>query len=401
MRILFITTRFPYPPVTGDKAVPYHRIKRLARRHQISLLSFIETPQEMDYISEVAPYCSEVEAVLLRTWRSYWNMAVHASRCIPFQVLYYDSIEFRRRLDNMMARNQFDIVHTVLVRAARYTMDMKNVVKVLDMIDALSLNMERRAQAGVGIARYIFRQEATRMRGFEQTICGKFDQVLVVSDIDREHLKAPNVSVIPAGVDLCLRPKALTNTRPTVIFTGNLTYHPNNDAALYLIRDIFPALSRAMPGVRLKIVGVSPSRELLKLASMNPHLEVTGFVPDIESHLLEASVAVCPLRTGGAGMHRKVLEAMACGVPVVASPLVTGIAARPGEEILFASHAQEFVAAVLQILGNPTLAQKLSENGRRLVAERYTWEGTTQQLEQLYERLVTQCGSNYRYAHRD
>lgn len=389
MKILFTTTRFPYPPLKGDEAVPYYRIKYLSRRHEVSLFSFIESRKELDYLSEVARYCAEVETVHLPAWRSYWNMAVHAYRSLPLQVLYYQSAEYQRKLKAFLSRKRFDIIHTVMARGAPFTMGVKNTGKVLEMIDALSLNMARRAQTETGIARWVFQREAARMRRFEQDICRKFDQVLVVSDLDGEHLAAPNVSVLPAGVELPNRSRRLTNDKATVIFTGNLAYHPNRDAALFLTREILPVLCQAIPNVRLKIVGVDPPAELRRLAATNAHLEVTGFVPDLTSHLLEANVAVCPLRTGGAGMHRKVLEAMACGIPVVASPLVTGIAARAGEDILFASEMPEFVEAIREVLRNPDLARKLSENGRSLVAERYTWESTTCQLEGLYKRLVT------------
>lgn len=399
MKILFATTRFPYPPTKGDKAIPYYRIKYLSRRHEITLLSFVESQRELDFLPKLAPYCVKIETVVLPLWRSYWNMASKSYRELPLQVLYYRSQAFRRKLLELVAQTKFDLLHTVLLRGAPYTMDLPDVPKVLDMIDALSLNMNRRTKAENAMRRWLFRIEGRRVREFEQEVCAKFDRVIVVSNIDREHLGSPNVMVIPLGVEV---PESLSQPKadyPTAIFTGNLGYFPNRDAAMYLVREIFPLLRRAIPRLRLKIVGPNPPNELRRLAKNDSHLEVTGVVEDLWSHLKQAQVALCPLRAGS-GMQFKVLEAMACGVPVVASSLAVGdIAARNGEHLLVADPPEDMVLSVKRILENSNLAAELSINGKRLVTERYTWEVTTWQLEQLYIGLLERKANSVNHAH--
>jgi sugar transferase (PEP-CTERM/EpsH1 system associated) len=394
VRILFTTARFPFPPMRGDRVVPYHRIKYLSRRHAVSLLSFLESPKDREYIPEMAPYCAEIGTVVLPKWLACWNVATQACRGLPLQVLYYRSFQFRKKLHDLIARRPFDIVHTVLSRIAEHTMGLQNVVKIMDMVDALSLTMERRARFEKGFMSWLYRHEAARMRSFEKRVCSDFDHVIVVSEVDRQHLAAPNVSVIPSGVTLEQRPRLPEHGRKTVIFTGFFAYYPNQDAACFLMREILPALRREIAGVRVKIAGADPSREMLRLARASPDVEVTGYVPDLAEHILRADVAVCPLRTGGAGLHLKVLEAMACGTPVVASPLVTGLPARPGEDILFASGVPQYVQAIKQVLGNPEVAQRLSRNGRKLVAEKFNWEASTCQLEQLYEDLLERAAGH-------
>ena len=390
MKILFTTTRFPFPPIKGDKAVPYYRIKYLSKRHEITLLSFIESLRELDYISQLAPYCVRIETVVLPKWRSYWNVASKAYRRLPLQVLYYHSDAFRRELDALVEQGQFDLIHSVLLRGAPYTMGLPNVVKILDMIDALSLNMERRAQVERGMRRWLFRHEAARVRRFEQQVCEKFDRVVVVSEADQQQLEAKNVVVIPLGVEIPEDGKQVVGGSPTAIFTGNLGYFPNRDAALFLAQKVLPVLRKEIPGFRLKIVGANPPAALRDLSKRDPRLEVLGFVPDLGRHLREASVAICPMRAGS-GMQFKVLEAMAQGIPVIASPLaVEGIAARDQEHLLVASGVEEIVSGVCRILKDPSLAAMLAANGKKLVATRYTWEATTRQLEQLYDQLVQQ-----------
>lgn len=388
MKILYTTARFPYPPLRGDQLVPYFRIRQLAKKHEVTLLSFVEGSQDVEYACELKQHCAEVHTVPLPRWRSLARLPWGVVSPLPLQVIYYSSGEYRRRLREILAKQKFDVVHTVLSRPAHHTMDIAGTVKVCEMIDALSLTIRRRASAARGPLRSVWRIEAERMRRFEQRICKSFDGVVVVSEVDRKELNAQNVAVIPLGTDVSLRPRSSPNGHRTVIFTGNFDYYPNPDAAGFLITEVWPRLRQVLPGMRLRIVGNNPSPKLMGLAQQFPDVEVTGFVPDLRQYLLEADVAVAPMRLAGGGTHCKALEAMACGTPVVVSPLVTGTKGLPGKDFLVASEPSEYVQAIREILENPALAGTLSENGRRLVVENYSWEKTTEQLESFYEKLM-------------
>jgi sugar transferase (PEP-CTERM/EpsH1 system associated) len=401
MKILYTTARLPYPPLRGDQVVPYFRIRELARKHEVTLLSFVEAPQEMEYVRELKPYCTEVHTVRLPRWRSYANVSRGAFRDLPLQVLYYSSCEYQRQLQEILAKRKFDVIHTVLSRPAHHTIGIRGTVKVCEMIDALSLTMKRRADAARGPFRWVWKMEAERMRHYEQRICKSFDAVVVLSEIDRQELNAPNVTVVPIGTDVSLQRRPSPNGHKVVILTGNFAYCPNEDAAIFLMDEVWPQLRRVLPGMRLRIVGNSPSQNLLAVARQFTDVEVTGFVPDLRQHLLEADVAIAPIRLGGSGMHCKALEAMACGTPVVVSPLVTGIRGLPGRDFLVARNVAEYIEAVQRVLEDPGLARSLSENGRRLVAENYSWEKTTQRLELLYEELLQGHGQSDNYAHRN
>jgi sugar transferase (PEP-CTERM/EpsH1 system associated) len=401
MKILYTTTRFPYPPLRGDQLVPYFRIRHLARKHEVTLLSFVERPVEAEYIRELKQHCEEIHTVPLSRWRSYASMPWGALSSLPLQTLYYSSREYQKRLGEILAKRKFDVVHTVLSRAAHHTMGITGPVKVCEMIDTLSLTMKRRANAARWPVQSIWKVEAERMRRFEQRICKSFDGVAVASEIDRQELNAQNVTVVPVGTDVSLRPRS-SNGHKVVILTGNFVYHPNQDAAMFLVSEIWPELRRVLPGARLRIVGNSPGTSLRGAAQQFPDVEVTGFVPDLRQHLLEADVAVAPIRLGGAGLHCKALEAMACGTPVVLSPIVTGIKGLPGKDFLVAADVPEYVQAIRTVLENPGLAASLSENGRRLVVENYSWEKTTERLESLYEELLERREqSNNQHAHRN
>lgn len=400
MKILYATARFPYPPLRGDQLIPYFRIQQLAKKHEITLLSFVEGPEEAEYFGKLKSHCAEVHTVPLPRWRSYANLSCGAFRSLPLQVLYYSSREYRARLREILSKQNFDVIHTVLSRAAHHTMGVTGAVKVCDMIDAISLTMMKRADTARGPARWLWRMEAERMRRFEQRICESFDGVVVVSEVDRKALNAPNATVVPIGTDVSFRPRSSPNGHKVVILTGNFIYRSNEDAAIFLMNEVWPYLRRLHSGMRLRIVGNSPSATLRSVAKQFPDVEVTGFVPDLRQHLLEADIAVAPIRLAGGGTQCKALEAMACGTPVVLSRAITGIQGTPGEDFLMAEGVSEYVEAVRQVLENPGLAKSLSENGRRLVVENYSWEKTTQRLEALYEVLLQRRGQSHSHAHR-
>ena len=120
----------------------------------------------------------------------------------------------------------------------------------------------------------------------------------------------------------------------TLLFVGNYEYAPNQDAARILVERVLPRVRQALPDARLQLVGANPPGWLQALAA--DHIEVSGRVPDVAPYLARATVFVCPLRMG-AGLKNKVLEALAMGIPVVATPLsVDGIAVRDGESALIA-----------------------------------------------------------------
>ena len=334
-------------------------------------------------------------AVLHSHDRRNWRHAPVAS------ALFYFSREYQRKLGEILSVGKFDILHTILSRAADHTIGVEGPVKVCEMIDTLSLTMERRATNAVWPAKPFWAREAERMRWYEQRICKNFNGVVVVSEVDREALNAPNVTVIPVGTDFSPRTGSRPNGRKVVVVAGNFAYHSNEDAAVFLTTEIWPELRKAVPG-RLRIVGKSPGSRLLRSASQFPDVEVTGFVPDLRQELVEADVAIAPIRLSGGGMHLKALEAMACGIPIVVSDRVTtGIQGQRGKDYLVAETVAEYVQLVGSVLKDPILAEKLSANGRRLIAEKYSWEKTTERLESLYEDLLIRRSNRANHANRN
>lgn len=310
---------------------------------------------------------------------------------VPLQAALYESRRMRQAIAEARRVDPYDVAHVQLARMAPYLDDIRPIPHVVDLVDALSLNMERRARHDRGLWRWVARLEGQRLARYERAVCDSADQALVGSPMDRESLGSPpKLAVVTSGVDLAEFSYRRAGREPdTVIFSGNMGYFPNVQAALWLGRTILPAIGRAIPGVRLRIVGARPDRRILSLARHDPRITVEDHVETVSSHLRRAAVAVAPMQAGS-GQQLKVLEAMASGTPVVATTLAaSGIEARRGEHLLVADEPDAFAAHVIRLLRDPALAGDLAEGARRLVEDRYTWERSVAEIEHIYRAVVS------------
>lgn len=385
MRLLFVAPRHPFPPFRGDQVRAWHQIRLLAQRHQVTLFALERPPAEALLPDGVRLVTSETSgparaARLLR----------HAFSDLPLQAALFDSEPARRALAALVAEG-FDAAHLQLVRLAPLAPALGSLPCVVDFVDALSLNIARRAELDRAMWRPLWRQEAARLRRAEETLLTRAGQGLVVSEADRQAMGgSERLFVVPNGVDgarFAFDPRPRANA--DLVFTGNLGYFANADAAVWFARQVLPLVTRRLPGARFRLVGARPSRAVRALALLDG-VSVVGEVPDMAEALHSARVAVVPLRTGS-GQQSKMLEAMACGTPVVATSLAaSGMEARGGEHLLVADGAEAMADAIVRLGEDGTLAARLSANARRLVEERYTWEQSVDRLEQVYARALAE-----------
>jgi glycosyltransferase involved in cell wall biosynthesis len=257
-----------------------------------------------------------------------------------------------------------------------------------------------------------------RTRRYEAAMVTEFDQVLVASPIDRRELRglskqpAP-VSVLTTGVDIeYFTPADAPREPATLIMTGKMSYHANATAAVHLVRDIMPRVWARRPDVQVWIVGKDPPREIHALASDGPphvpsagrsasngsaalgaqgRVTVTGTVPELPPYLRQATAAVAPIPYG-AGVQVKVLESMACGTPVVASPqAVSALRARPGHEVMVADNADAFAQTVLELIDAPARCAELGQAGRAYVEANHGWDAVADQLEGIYQTALREA----------
>lgn len=220
----------------------------------------------------------------------------------------------------------------------------------------------------------------------------KTHRILVVSEVDKSRClrerPGRNVLVVPNGVDCNIvqpGPHRIEGP-PCILFTGDMGFAPNVDAAILLATRLFPEVRRRHPDAELRLVGRNPDGRVRGLSG--PGITVTGEVPDMVPHLHAATVYVAPHFTG-AGTRTKLLEAMAAGLPIVTTSIgIEGIDAKHKQDVLLADDQSSLVEAILRVLGDPAKQGRLGANARRLVEERYDWSRCLTPLEALYAGLL-------------
>jgi sugar transferase (PEP-CTERM/EpsH1 system associated) len=388
VRILFLTGRFPYPPHRGDQLRAFHQLRLLGPRHRVTLVAFTDRPPADEERDAVARYCERVVTVPLGPAAMGRNLLRHGLSALPLQAALFRDPAMARVLRGLAADGPYDVAHVQLARMAPHLASCPARARVIDLVDALSLGMERRAARDRGPARWVASLEARRLRRYERRVCAEADQSIVVSAADRDALDAPaRLAVVPNGVDAARFPFGTgPRERGRVVFTGNLGYFANADAVAWFATRVLPLVRRALPAVRFEVVGARPPRALRRLARANGAFDLVGPVADVGERLRSAQAAVAPLQAG-AGQSNKTLEAMASGTPVVASPLAAaGLLARHDEHFLVAATAEDFAADLLRLMGDAGLAERLAAAARRLVESAYTWERSVERLEAAYAR---------------
>jgi polysaccharide biosynthesis protein PslH len=385
LKILFLANRVPYPPYRGDKLKIFNLARRLNKDHELHLLTFAQTPEDLGYKQELEKVFARVDFIYLPKWRSALQCLTGAWDFRPLQVLYFQSSEMRRAVDAQVSRENYDAIHIQHLRMSPYLRQRKDLPRILDLPDAFSLYWERRSTVKRGLATTIFEHfEQKRVLRYEQVL-KEFDMSLVCSQEDLEYLRqkhqATNLDLLPNGVDLetfRARDHNYSHNK-TLLFTGNMDYAPNVDAVGYFVRDILPRISAVHPDVKFVIAGQRPVPAVTELAG--PQVQVTGFIKDLAVTYNEASVVVAPLRFG-AGTQNKVLEAMAMGIPVVCSHIgFKGLGIESGEGAVMRTDPEEFARAVISLLDSEKERSEMGQRGMQVIRSRFDWDIVAKRLE--------------------
>jgi polysaccharide biosynthesis protein PslH len=356
-------------------------------------------------LEDIQQYCHSVYAFELKKVRSYWNCLAAIPTKDPLQSVYCWAPEANRQIDQLIAQSDFDIIHIEHMRGARYGLALLNgkdrahsVPVVWDSVDSIShLFRQASSKSQALFSRLMTSFELGRTETYENKLLNSFDHVLVTSSTDRDAFlrmerngsKENDITVVNNGVDLiyfCPDP-TIQRERDSVVVSGKLSYHANINMVLFLVNQIMPHVWRQKPETKLVIVGKDPPREILALGE-KAEITVTGTVKDMRPYLQQAAIAVSPI-TYGAGIQNKVLEAMACGTPVIStSQAVSALAVVPGSDVLVEDDPGAFANAIVQLLDDVRQQDSLSSAGRRFVEKHHDWNVISSQLEVIYNHVI-------------
>ena len=388
MNVLFLSQIVPYPPHGGVLQRGFNLLRELGRQANVHLFAYVH-PDELTSRAAVdeshrvlSGFCAAVEYFPLWPKRSPAHkaaaLAMSALADEPFSVIAHRSAALRRRIAASLTTTAFDLVHVDTLALCPFAPRNSAVPTVLTHHNIESALMERRAQTETGRAAkaYLSRQ-ARKLRAYESQAATAVDLNITVSDNDAEALQAlaPGAvtAVVPNGVDTDYFIPDGTPEEPALVYAGGMNMFANRDAVLYFLREVWPQVRAAVPGVTFYAVGQDPPPELRAIAAADPQVVVTGKVPDVRPYIRRSAVYVVPLRVGG-GTRLKVLDGLSLGKAMVATSIgCEGIAVTPGEHLLIADSPAALADAVVSLLKDAAARQRLGQAARALIERRYAW----------------------------
>ena len=451
-RVLFLTQVLPHPLNSGAKIRAYYVLRHLARRHDVTLVSFVREDDDPASVAHVGSFCHAVRTVVmarspLRDGRALLRGLLTG---MPIVIARDEIGAMKTALRRVVADGGFDVVHADQTSMVPYGLYARRQATrrqaagrpalVLDAHNALYRVPERMARHEANpVKRALYRREARALRRYERAAYAQFDHVVFVTAVDQATLFAPqrppsplndgqlssvpppapeavdasqpsnlqpmsqacersepstfnlqpSTSVIPICVDPARQPLIQREPHPrTVTHLGTMFWPPNVEGVLWFAREVWPRVVDRVPDARFAIIGKDPPREVQELGTAAPRVDVTGYVADPEPYLAQTGVFIVPLRAGG-GMRVKILDGWCWGVPVVSTSIgAEGIDIEDGTNILIADEPAGLAEAVVRVLRDPALGEALRHNGRRWVEERYHWRRVYPEWDRVYHVLT-------------
>jgi len=397
LRILFVSPYSIYPPLHGGAVLMLQAIQELSKRHAVSVLLFVDRPEEAESNLALGQWARHVVPVLRRpALRSHFSLRPHAEQ------VFYDP-QFAALLDKLVFQHDIDLIQFEYTQLAQYRLPLERTPQCLFEHDVYFRSVRRQMVSGDGsvAAKASEFFEWLRALRFEVAAAGRFDAVFTCHEEERRLLESflnGRRPVVVAGlrtaVDCASYPfPGGPRREDSLLFVGNFQHRPNVEGLRYFTGEILPLIRARRPTAMLTVVGAQAPPELERAAVASGEkgaVVFRGSVPDIREPLSEYAVFVCPILSG-AGVRVKLLEAFSAGIPVVSTSLgAEGIAARSGREFLCADSPEDFAAACLRLLEHSEEAAGLAARARRLVETTYDWTPVGRRLDSIYYQLIRQ-----------
>ncbi len=396
MRILVMSTWFPYPPDNGSKIRAHYLLRALSAIHEVTLVAFgPEAPEVKD--KPELPYGNQahVYRVPMDPFR-YVTASAVVRYLSPLPLAFWPNHSMQQTVAHLAKAQPWDAAIAIQSPVAQYALQVHDAPLVIDVDTALSYQMRERflKQSTSTLERVRNWVSWQKAHNYETRMFRKFRVCAVAASHELGYVSAmvqptqTGVRVVPNGVDCQHNQPGIAQPDPTaLVFNGAMTYGANFDAMQFFLADIYPHIRQQESDVSLTITGKTVGVHLSALR-LDDTVHLSGYVDDIRPVIAGAAVCVVPLRQGS-GTRLKILEAMALGTPVVSTAKgAEGLDVTPDHDILIANEPAEFAQRVVQLLRDAALRERIAANARRLVEQRYDWQQIGRAFANLVEAAV-------------
>jgi glycosyltransferase involved in cell wall biosynthesis len=385
LKILFLSQPFLYPLDTGGKIRTVKLLEQLTKIFDITLISNFNSAKDRPCLDHIKRLCRRYHPVPWSpiekfSFLFYLRLATRMFSRYPIAVLNDYSKNIESAILRLISKERYDLLICDFLQPSLNFQKIDGCPTLLFQHNVESVILRRHFEvAGNPLLKLFWWTQWRKMERFERKMCQRFTATVTVSETDKslleERFRARNVFSIPTGVDtdyFC--PSNETETDNSLVFTGSMDWLPNEDAILFFAKDILPRIKRAIPTVKLTVVGRNPSRYLINEVRKYPEIELTGRVDDVRPFIARHNLYVVPLRIGG-GTRIKIYEAMAMGKAVVSTGIgAEGLPVRNGENIMLSDEPDCFADAVIELLRNTAERTRLASKARSFVQARVSWE---------------------------
>jgi len=419
MKILYIAHRIPYPPNRGDKIRSFNEIKYLSQRHEIHLACLADDSKDLKYENDLKRFCKSTNVVLINLKMVKLKSSFYLFSKKPLSVPYFYSRKLQRSVDQLLSTNHYDAVFCFSSPMAEYVFRSRSLVSgclklekslvkgspvtsyqklasrnqklIMDFVDVDSDKWGQYSKHARFPMSWVYALEGRRLADYERKVAETFDHSIFVTEAEakifrNKNLHIKNITAISNGVDLdyfsptVSQHPSTINQQPVIVFTGVMNYFANVDGVVWFTKEILPLIRKEIPEIRFYIVGRNPTKEVLSLA-LDSSVTVTGYVPDTREYLKMATVVAAPLRIAR-GIQNKVLEAMAMGIPVVATPQAfEGVEAEPGRDLILGGDVRKIAEGVIGLVKEGSLRKSIGDNARRTIEKNYCWSKNLEKLD--------------------
>ncbi len=394
MRIFYVCRRVPFPPDRGDKIAAFNEIRHLAARHEVHVFCLGDGAPDLANISGLQPYAKSVTAAPVDELTIKLRALGALLTGQPLSVAALNEARLHRAIRWKFSELRPDLIIVYSCNVAQFAEHFSGVPRIMHFGDLDSLKWRQYAERSRPPLQWIYTIEEKRLLAYERRIARTFSHALVHTEFEKRDFERliPGiaVSVLGNGVDLdYFRSSGEPKEPGSMVFTGVMDYRPNVDAVVWFCDEILPLVQAEIPRANFTICGSRPVPAVRRLAKRGG-VTVTGWVPDARPYLDRAEIFVAPLRMAR-GVQNKLLEALAMGLPCVASTAAwRGTVVADGEGILAADDPGDFARHLVELLQDGTRRAKMARRARAAAEANYPWEAQLARLDEVIAAVVSQ-----------